>query len=242
MHVVESAGGNQHLWGKENVIASLMESQRASGVVTPELVTFTPCLLSSAMMRAGFPVHILDTKHRRFPIYAANQLRSLLALGPAAVVHTHEYKANIIGRILRATRTPMKKLVSTCHGWVDRSPQLDVYFAVDRATAFGSDIVTVTDPAMMKRFFSSLQRVLPLHLEYVQNGVKNYPMPTPDERLHARKKFGFPDNVTVIGSLGRLTENKGILDILQAAERTQNNKDIIWAIAGSGALKETVEQ
>jgi glycosyltransferase involved in cell wall biosynthesis len=238
MHVVESAGGSEHLWGKENVVSSLMEAQRASGAVEPELVTFTPCALAFEVRNAGFKVNVLELEHRRVPIQGVKDLAMILSRGPKPVVHTHEYKANIVGRILRATGTPMKRLVSTCHGWVDRSPQLDMYFAVDRLTAFGSDVVTVTDPAMIKKFSPLLR----YNLKYIQNGVKSLPLPTHNELMDAKNKFGFPSDAIVIGSLGRLTKNKGILDILEAARRTQDNKQIIWVIAGSGALKEDVEQ
>jgi glycosyltransferase involved in cell wall biosynthesis len=237
LHFVDSAGAADRLWGKENVIVSLMEAQRASGQIDAELVTFTSGLLDSTMEAAGFRVHSLDSTHRRFPVRALAAFRSVLADGPPAVVHTHEYKANIVGRLVRATGAPMRKLVATCHGWVDRSFQLDAYFAFDRLTAALSDVVTVTDPAMIARF----PALRPRRLVFVQNAITNGPVPGSAERLAARARFGFPAHATVIGSLGRLTKNKGIPDILAAARRT-TGEPIIWAIAGSGALTNDVAQ
>jgi len=239
VHVVESAGGSDHLWGKENVIIALMEAQRASGTVVPELVTFTPGMLATRMQQAGFPVHTLDTKHKRVSLGAISGLRAILTKGRAAVVHTHEYKANLLGRVVRATCAPIVKLVATCHGWVDRSPQLDTYFELDRLTAGLSNIVTVTDPAMMQRFNKSLPPKP--KLTFIANAVRNYPSTTLAQRRNARTTFNFPPGVTVIGSLGRLTTNKGINDILQAALMTLDQK-IIWAIAGSGDLQAKIVQ
>jgi glycosyltransferase involved in cell wall biosynthesis len=230
IHFVDSAGASDRLWGKENVIVALMEAQRSSGRVEPELVTFTPGLLDGKMREAGFRVHALGAEHRRVPTHALAALRAILEAGPNPVVHTHEYKANIVGRVSRATGAPMRKLVSTCHGWVDRSPALDVYFAVDRMCAFGSDIVTVTDPAMLARFPALHPRLV-----FVQNAIADLAPPTGEQRRAAREHFGFGRNTTVVGSLGRLTKNKGVLDILEAARRTPDTA-IVWAIAGSGAL------
>jgi glycosyltransferase involved in cell wall biosynthesis len=236
IHLVESAGATDRLWGKENVIVSLMEAQRESGLVDPELVTFTPGLLDDTMKTAGFRARSLGTEHRPIPLQALGKLRAILAEGPAAVVHTHEYKANIVARVVRASGARMRKLVATCHAWVDHSPQLDAYYAIDRFTAFCSDIVTVTDPAMLPLF-------PPLHprMVFVQNAIAERPAPTADERRQARAHFGLPPDATVIGSLGRLTKNKGILDILEVARRTQD-AGIIWAIAGSGPVSADVTE
>jgi glycosyltransferase involved in cell wall biosynthesis len=237
IHLVDSAGAADRLWGKENVIVSLMQAQRASGRIDPELVTFTPGLLDETMRAAGFRVHSLETEHRRLPTQALSALRAILAAGPPAIVHTHEYKANIVGRLSRASRAPMRRLVATCHGWVDHSPQLDVYYALDRLSAICSDVVTVTDPAMLALF----PPFRPRRTLYVQNAIAQRAAPTAQERTAARLHFGFPAAATVIGSLGRLTKNKGILDILAAARRTPDS-GIIWAIAGSGALTDEVSR
>ena len=235
IHLTDSAGGTDRLWGKENVIVSLMEAQRSSGHIDPELVTFTPGLLDGSMRTAGFRVHSLEPQHRRLPVHALGAFRAILANGPPAIVHTHEYKANIVGRLARASGAPMRKLVATCHGWVDHTPALDAYYALDRFSAICSDVVTVTDPAMLSLF----PPWRPRRTLFVQNAIAERRQPSQAERLAARQHFGFPAEATVIGSLGRLTKNKGILDILEAARRSQDT-GIVWAIAGSGALTDAV--
>jgi glycosyltransferase involved in cell wall biosynthesis len=237
VHVVDSAGASDRLWGKENVIVSLMEAQRASGLIDPELITFTPGLLDRVMGDAGFRVRSLDEHHRRLPIRALGEFRAILAGGPPAIVHTHEYKANILGRLARVAGTPMRKLVATCHGWVDHSRQLDAYYTLDRLSAAGSDAVTVTDPAMLGLFPPVRAR----HMAFIQNAIAPGPASSQTERAEARAKFGFAADATVVGSMGRLTKNKGLLDILEAARRTQH-LGIVWAIAGSGSLVEEVER
>ncbi len=235
VHFVDSAGATDRLWGKENVIVALMEAQRASGQIDPELVTFTPGLLDSNMRSAGFRVHSLEPEHRRVSLGALKTFRAILSAGPPAVVHTHEYKANIVGRLARASGAPMRKLLATCHGWVDHSPQLDCYYALDRLSAIYSNVVTVTDPAMLSRF----PPFRPRRTLFVQNAIAQRPAPTDTERAAARARLDVPADATVIGSLGRLTKNKGILDVLAAARRTLD-AGIIWVIAGSGALSDDV--
>jgi glycosyltransferase involved in cell wall biosynthesis len=235
VHFTDSAGGKDRLWGKENVIVELMIAQRASGLIEPELVTFTPGLLDAKMEAAGFRVHRLEDRHRKLPTRSLGALRQALA-GASPIVHAHEYKANIVARIARATGTPMHRLVATCHGWVDHTPALDLYYALDRLSAVYTDAVTVTDPAMLD-LFPSLR---PARLAFVQNAMPDRPIPTFEQRMQARRHFGFPAGATVVGSMGRLTKNKGILDIITAARRTADDPRIIWAIAGSGGAAGSV--
>jgi glycosyltransferase involved in cell wall biosynthesis len=235
VHFVDPAGATDRLWGKENVIVALMHAQRASGRIDPELVTFTPGLLDEKMRAAGFRVRSLEKRHRRLPTHAFSELRAILDDGAPAIVHSHEYKANVVGRLARASGARMRKLIATCHGWVDHSPQLDAYYALDRLSSVFTDVVTVTDPGMLALF----PPLRPRRLEFVQNAIPDLPVPTSAERLAARSRFGFAPDAVVIGSMGRLTKNKGILDILAAARRT-NDTRVVWAIAGSGALANDV--
>jgi glycosyltransferase involved in cell wall biosynthesis len=237
VHFTDSAGGKDRLWGKEKVIVELMLAQRGSGAIEPELITFTRGLLNEKMEAAGFRVQSLEERHRRLPTHALGALRTALSNDSPAVVHSHEYKANLVARVARMTGTPMRKLVATCHGWVDHTPALDVYYALDRFSAIGSDVVTVTDPGMLALF----PAMRPRRLVFVQNAVPERAVPSAAERRAARERFGFPADATVIGSLGRLTKNKGVLDILAAAKRTLGS-GIIWAIAGSGAVARDVDQ
>ncbi len=237
IHFVDALGGEDRLWGKENVIVSLMQAQRASERVDAELITFTPGLLAETMRQAGFKVHILNDNKTWDPVKTLAALRGILNVGTRAIIHTHEYKANIVGRLARARGIAMRKLVATDHGWVDSTPQLEVYFAIDRWTAGLSNSVTVTDPAMLRRF----PRLLPMAPIFIPNAVTDMVLPTNDERSAARARFNIDPDALAIGSLGRLTKNKGILDILAAAERTRGT-NIVWLIAGSGALSDAVQQ
>ena len=45
-HLVDAMGGSEHLWGKEQVVTFLMRGQRASGLVDPTLVRFSPGFLA----------------------------------------------------------------------------------------------------------------------------------------------------------------------------------------------------
>ena len=222
-------GANGELWGKERVIAALMRAQRDSGDVVPRLVTFAPSALGALLSDQGFEVEALERRDRTVPLGAVLALRRSL-INATGIVHTHGYKANIVGRLARAAGAPMRALVSTCHGWVDESTRTRLYNRIDRATAPASDVVTVTDRAMLARIPSGVRA------HYVANGIEDRAPASPSARTDARARFRFPADRLIVGTLGRIERSKGALDVLEAARRTAD-APVQWILAGGGTLE-----
>jgi glycosyltransferase involved in cell wall biosynthesis len=224
VHLVDAAGN--HLWGKAWVIFWLMESQRASGLIDPKLVTFAPGRLNTLAAERGFFSRSLDSSHHRLPLMAITTLKSLLQECAHPVLHTHGYKPNIVGRLLRLMGRPASAVISTCHGWVEDSLALKFYNAFDRRTSFLSDRLVLPDENMVAR--------LPAYTNasVIPNGVPTRCVPSAEERRNARRKFGWQDDQFVVGMLTRITKAKGVSDF-QEAISLAGNREIVWAVAGA---------
>src|SRR5207302_3728514 len=140
-------------------------------------------------------------------------LRHALHEADAPVLHTHGYKANIVGRAIRLAGAPMTALVATCHGFIVNESNLRFYNALDRATGALSDLVTAPDPGMLKRFPRSART------RFVPNAIPEMPMPDAAVRARARGRFGFGADAFVAGMLGRLSAEKGVTNFAEAARR-----------------------
>lgn len=221
------------MWGKERVVLSLLDAGRASGIYEPRLVLFTPSSLGEAARGAGFAVTILEPRHRQLPLRAVSALCEALAVGRPALVHTHGYKANIVGRLARLRGAPMRALVATCHGWPDETRTIALYNALDRRSAFASDVTTVPAEAMLALFPPSART------QCVANGLADREVPSAAARADARARFGFPDDRLVVGFLGRTSAAKGVGEFLESA-RTCATEPYLWAIAGTGDLDGTI--
>lgn len=231
IHLVDAAGGSKYLWGKEQAILSLIDVQRASGVISPMLITFSSCLLATLAAKRGVETRLLESRHRMFPIASFYRLWCELRTYPQPVIlHTHEYKANILGRLVKTLTNCRVALVSTCHGWIEESLRLRLYNILDRRSSALSDIVTTPDPAMLSRLARSTSAVS------VPNRIPLHAVPTQAERMAAKRRFGWSDNQKVVGMLGRLSEEKGVRDF-QTAAHLSKETDIVWAIAGAGPME-----
>ncbi|GAC1309346.1 MAG: hypothetical protein NVSMB19_23030 [Vulcanimicrobiaceae bacterium] len=234
-HVLEAyASAGTGLWGKERLVQGLMLAQRASGDLDPSLIVFVPCRLADDMRELGFSVTTLEDRHRRLPIRSLPAFARALRARAPAYVHSHGYKANLVARLARLGGARMRGLVATCHGWsADRTMATGIYNELDRQSAFVSDVTTVTDERMLRRFPKRGR------LAYVANGIADRASPTPHERAAARARFGFPPDRVVFGFLGRTTAAKGLPEFLECARRC-SAEPYLWAIAGTGDLDRTI--
>jgi glycosyltransferase involved in cell wall biosynthesis len=227
VHLVD-AMGSTHLWGKERAIAALMARQRRAGIAT-RLVAFAPNELVEMMAASGFRTDVLGRRPRRFPVAELAKLIALLRDEPAAVLHTHGYKANILGRAARAAGAPIARLVATVHGMNDETRALAFYNKLDRFTAPLSHAVAVAD-AQLPPSFPRAARVT-----YVANAIADRAPFTGAERAAARRRFDLPAGAFVVGLLGRVTAAKGALDVLAVA-RSCDDPRVLFAFAGDGEL------
>lgn len=232
VHVVDAAGGDGRLWGKERVVLQLMEAQAASGEVLPRLWTLTPKRLTEAAAELGVQAESLAQVVAKNPFLYARAMRARLAAGGPVVVHSHGYKANLVSRLARATGGAMLGLVSTCHGWVETTLPLRAYNALDRWSSRFSDAVTVPSADMLAR--------LPASAVAIANGVPDIPPADPSARGELRRRYGFAEGAFVAGMVGRLSPEKGVAEWLAAARRARGDDRLIWAVAGAGPLEDEV--
>jgi glycosyltransferase involved in cell wall biosynthesis len=149
-----------------------------------------------------------------------------------AIWHGHDYKTDLIGLLLR----PFFgfSLVTTLHGWSARSWRTRLYFAVDRRAIRRYDQVI----AVSTELYDEARRLgVPMHrLSLIENGVDT------DEY-----RRGAPSPARTgplrIGAAGRLTVEKGFLDLIQATESLlDEGLDVELHVAGAGPQRADLER
>jgi glycosyltransferase involved in cell wall biosynthesis len=228
VHVVDAMGGHDNLWGKEKVVALLMREQRASGRIDPELVTFSPGLLGKTLDGEGFRTASLSERESHGFDRALGALRAIIATKQPDVVHSHGYRANIVARLLRVRGGLRVPLVSTCHGWVTDAPKVRFYNTIDRFSTMFSDITTVPDSRMLGRLPRFARR------RYIPNAIAEHESDAGAAAFERPAAF-------VAGTLGRICEEKGIRELLTAADGFPD-ASVVFAIAGAGDLTPAVER
>jgi glycosyltransferase involved in cell wall biosynthesis len=179
---------------------------------------------------------LVDSGIRHEPIHsftrASNPLRDLAAIPELVrlfrrlrpdIVHTHNPKPGVLGRIIaRLCRVPL--VVNTQHGlyaqpddrWQRRLP----VYAVERLAAAFSHVELVQNPedvdTLVRRLHVPERRV-----RLLGNGIDlaRFDPATipPSRRAEVRREWGLDDGDVVIGVVGRLVAEKGVAELIEAA-------------------------
>ena len=152
--------------------------------------------------------------------------------------HGHDYKSNLLGLMLRRYH-PMK-LVTTVHGWVQKTWKTPLYYAIDRRCLPRYDQVI----CVSQDLFEDCQRlgVSSEKLTLIDNAiaVEDYAVTT--NRSSAKSKLGFFSEPSLIAGVGRLSAEKGFDLLIEAvANLNRQGKNISLAIAGDGDERAALE-
>lgn len=155
-------------------------------------------------------------------------VRALRRIKPD-VLHTHNPKTGVLGRVLgRATGVPV--VVNTCHGlwirpgdpWARRAFVLATESAAARAS-HAELYQNATDHATLRRAVPAWRA------RVVGNGTDLTRFtPDPAARTALRRELGVAHDELLVGGVGRQVEEKGILEYVEAAGRLAGKARFVW--------------
>ncbi len=156
------------------------------------------------------------------------------------VLHTHLYRANILGRIAGALcRTPV--IISSQHGidlW--RKPH---HSLVDRSTARFADCI-LPDSEAAKTKLLTRERIAEDKIRVLRScAVDPSTFVSKRTREEVRKELGVADNVTVLGCIARLHREKGMDRLVPLMKLIMARiPNIVVIVAGDGPLRDDLER
>lgn len=193
--------------GVESHVVMLARGLAARHIPT-EVVFLTdhgPHPMRTALDSAGI-------RHFTLPHSSLSLLPTLRRRRPA-LLHTHGYKAGILGRLAaRALNIPV---VSTYHGGEPGTGRLRLYFAIDRATAALADCIAVSN---------AIRERLPGKTHFIENFVElpHTTAPGPERRS------------PIVAFVGRVNLEKGPDEFCALADLLPN---ACFAVYGDGPMR-----
>jgi glycosyltransferase involved in cell wall biosynthesis len=167
---------------------------------------------------------------------AAGELWRILRRERVDVLHTHNPKPGVYGRIVgRAARVPI--IVNTVHGLYatedDPVTKRAAVYALEAVATRCSDAELFQNP-------EDLELMQRLHLtrraRFLGNGIDlarfDRARFTADDRRALRRELGAGDDTVVIGSVGRLVGEKGYPELFEAVERLPRDRTVLVVAGG----------
>jgi glycosyltransferase involved in cell wall biosynthesis len=162
---------------------------------------------------------------------AVLQLRRLLLRHNIDILHTHGFKADVLGYL--ATRKLSVRLVSSIHGWsASEGLLIRVYEAISRAFLKRFDRVYPLSPALLEDL--QARKFCPTRLRLILNGVD---LSGFDYRFNKRR----PGDALSVLFVGRVCQPKGIYDLIRGFAETRCSAPIRLTVAGDGPDRREAE-
>ena len=160
---------------------------------------------------------------------AGRELRRALRPLRLDVLHTHNPKTGVLGRMLgRAAGTPV--IVNTCHGlWLrpgDSLARKAFVLGAESVAACASDVELYQNAADRHtlRWAVAAKRS-----QVVGNGIDLTRFrPTPERRASVRRELGIADGELLVGGVGRRVAEKGIAEFAAAARTLAGKARFVW--------------
>jgi glycosyltransferase involved in cell wall biosynthesis len=252
LHIIDSGG----LYGAEVMLLNVMSEQVRLGH-EPTLASIggkrvAEKQLETEAIRKG--LNVAKFRMRAGPnFWGAREILRFAVRNGFDILHSHGYKANILFGFLPKSirRLP---LVTTLHGWTSkrRWTKLRLYEWLDaRSLNFMDAVVMVSD---FMRSHPRLRSLNPAGVHVVHNGIlmdgRYGPSDGPAFSDDISPSSGFDASIVnfcasgfTVGSIGRLSFEKGYLNLIRALRLLMDREpDIRLAIIGEGPQRDELER
>jgi glycosyltransferase involved in cell wall biosynthesis len=169
------------------------------------------------------------------------ELLSILKAGRFDIVHTHNAKPGVMGRI-GARLLGASYVVNTVHGFImmadDPLPQRLAYFGAEWLAARFSHLELYQGTDDLRR--ARRARIVGgRHGVFLGNGIDltrfDPAQVSPERRRSVRADLGFGPNDVVVGTVGRLVRDKGYRELFRAARAVRTGRPFARFLAIGGA-------
>lgn len=174
----------------------------------------------------------------KLDLKAILSIRRFIRSNNVNIIHSHNYKSNLYAFI--ASRGLPIGLIATCHNWLVDDIKMKGYATLDRIVLRQfSDVCAVSHYVRKKAIDSGIS---PTKVHIVNNGISLDSFSSLHRNKNIRKELGISDTSTVIGTVGRLSAEKGHRVLLRIAKKIlETHPESVFLIIGDGPLKSMLE-
>ncbi|MDD5644867.1 MAG: glycosyltransferase family 4 protein [bacterium] len=175
--------------------------------------------------------------NNKFDANAVQILRENLKRHEVDILHCHDYKSDIIAFL--ALRIPdfrdKIKIISTVHGYLGERLNLKIYEYMDRHILKYFDRVVAVSDALVSYLERTIDSSL---LSMVPNAIDVEEFRATIDSEKVKKEFSIDKETLVVGTIGRLSVEKGHVYLLKAAKKIcEKNKKVKFIIVGDGPIE-----
>ncbi|HWK56126.1 MAG TPA: glycosyltransferase [Parapedobacter sp.] len=202
------------------------------------ILAFTYGPMVSLLTQKGFKVYVIETT-RPFDFRIWPKVKKILATEKIDILHAHGTRA-ASNTILSAKRLGLTTIY-TVHGWsFHKNQNFLIKFIRIKSEQFlvrKSDITLCVSENNMKEGKAkfAMERTC-----VIKNGVDQHKFSLNRQFKDIRTELGIDRSVTLVGFIGRITEQKDPGTLIKAIALLPNDANIRFLIVGNGDMKKTI--
>ncbi|MGQ0554967.1 MAG: glycosyltransferase [Nitrospiraceae bacterium] len=230
------------LWaGAEVQIATLLRALKADQRFDLSVIVLNKGRLAEELAAAGISVTVYDESAGVWT--TLRSLVSHLRRCHPDIVHSHRYKEHILGAFA-AKLSHNSRVVQTyhgldehLHGWaaVKMRAYTTLNTIVGKVAAHGFVGVSEEIAGILRCRYARGK------VSCIRNGVDLTRVKITSSGAHLRKQLGISFSEFVIGSVGRLTQVKGLEYLIRAVAKNRGSQERKLVIVGDGPLRPALE-
>ncbi len=236
LHLISSSG----FFGAENVLIELSKELRDT--------SFSPFIgvlknlhnphleAAEEAKKYNLPIKIFPCKGK-LDLKTIVSIRKFLGQQKIDIIHTHGYKSNLYAL---ASSLGMKVYrVTTCHNWLGESQKMKFYARLDKIFLNRSNKIVAVSDSVIQEILK--HNISPKKVKIIYYGInlERFTNTTNRHKIKIKSEFGIEEGSRVIGTVGRLTKEKGHVYLLQAARKIlQKYPETVFLIIGDGPLRQ----
>lgn len=235
LHLISSEG----FYGAENVVAALAHDLQQSGhaacIGVFENAHVAPNSVADQFASRGLQIIRIPCR-RRFDLAAVRRIREIIATEEIDLIHSHGYKSDIYAWL--AARRLQLPIMATSHLWTQQTLAIRFYEFLDGLVLRRFQAVA----AVSQRIAGALRQagIAEQKISVIDNGIDLSPFDSAAPVLKSELQAG---DRRLIGTVGRLTGQKGMEYFLAAAQKLLREfPDLMFAIVGDGPDRQKLER
>lgn len=175
-------------------------------------------------------IEVLDRS--KIDIKSIIELNRIVRDNEIDLIHGHDYKTDILAYIL-SLLNPKVKLLSTAHGWITNTIKSSLYKWIHlRALRRFKNLIAVSKATKSLMVTSGIDTD---KIKVIYNGIDENKWTKPEEPVDLRKEWKIPPNSFVVGTVGRIGDEKDYYSFLKIAKSASESKEnIYFVIVGEG--------
>lgn len=237
LHLISSSG----LLGAERVLLELAEYSRRAGLKVAIGIFQNHKNPNSELAKVastlGLKVQVFPCRWR-FDPKTISLIRAFIYREQINILHSHGYKGNFYA--LMATRDKIPWII-TNHNWTRTTFKLKVYAFLDLLlTRFAKKVVVVSDEIASRLLKCG---VSPHKIVVIDNGIDLQQFSSPKRNSLLKKCLEIEEKSKVIGTIARLTKEKGHIYLIEAARNIVSVfPGTTFLIVGDGNERDRLEK